>query len=120
MSEYCKNCINEETFDYSWCSDCPHKDDDNKYCENECGSCEVSAICDHNINRLATQPKEEKMGEKFWMVCGPFNNPKFRHPTRVSAEQEAERLAKLHPNDSFFVLEAVSVAKQLQSILRKL
>lgn len=60
------------------------------------------------------------MGEKFWMVCGPFNNPKFRHPTKLSAEQEAERLAKLHPQDKFYVMEAVGVVQQVQSLLRKL
>lgn len=51
------------------------------------------------------------MKEKFWMVCGPSNNPNLRYSSILLAEQEAERLAKLNPDDSFFVLEAISVAQ---------
>jgi hypothetical protein len=48
--------------------------------------------------------------EVFFLVWSPqgMYPPKFRHPTRESATTEAERLARLHPNSQFFVLEAIS------------
>lgn len=60
------------------------------------------------------------MSEKFWMVCGSFNSPKYRHNSLDSATNEAERLAKLHPGEKFFVLEAVGVAQQTNNTYRKL
>lgn len=44
--------------------------------------------------------------EKFWMVLGA-GSPTFRHTTPQSAKTEAERLARLHPNQEFVVLEAI-------------
>jgi hypothetical protein len=43
----------------------------------------------------------------FWMVWNPNGlSPKYKHPNKVSAEIEAERLANLNPNDHFYVLKA--------------
>ena len=48
--------------------------------------------------------------EKFWMVLGN-NAPKAKHSTREKADREAERLARQHPDTTFFVLEAVACVK---------
>ena len=45
-----------------------------------------------------------------WNPTGPWP-PKYRHPHRVSAEQEAERLARTH-GGTFYVLEVVSRCKR--------
>lgn len=48
----------------------------------------------------------------FWMVVG--NGPTFvRHDTRIAAEREAERLARLHPGASFYVLEAIVLVRKV-------
>lgn len=52
---------------------------------------------------------------KFWMVVG-VGSPTVRHPSRQSAKNEAERLAKACPGDEFTVLE--SVATVVKSDLR--
>lgn len=46
---------------------------------------------------------------KFWMVWRE-NSPttRFQHMTKQDAEREAERLAKSHPGETFFVLKSVS------------
>lgn len=45
----------------------------------------------------------------FFMVWNPARNlPTFRHPNRVAAKREAERLAAQQPGDEFYVLKAVS------------
>ena len=36
--------------------------------------------------------------------------PRHRHPTRLDAQHEAERLAKANKGQSFYVLHAVSVS----------
>lgn len=44
---------------------------------------------------------------QFWVVwCSSGNTPK--HGSRQAAQAEARRLAVAHPNDSFYVLKAVS------------
>lgn len=49
----------------------------------------------------------------FFMVWNPSGgSPVFRHSLRSQAVQEAERLARLHPEQVFFVLGAVSVSKK--------
>jgi hypothetical protein len=48
--------------------------------------------------------------QKYWMVLGP-GMPTHRHPSLKSAADEAERLAKLHPGQSFTVLEAIATAQ---------
>lgn len=44
---------------------------------------------------------------KFWMVLGS-GEPVFRHATRRLAEEEAERLARLNPGQTFVLLESVA------------
>jgi len=49
---------------------------------------------------------------KFWMVLGE-GPPTYRHYTQHQACIEAERLAKLHPHQTFTVMESVaSVVRQ--------
>lgn len=46
----------------------------------------------------------------FWMVWNPQRNPpSHRHSLKHNAVREAERLARLHPGDEFYVLEAVEL-----------
>lgn len=46
---------------------------------------------------------------KFWMIWSPQGRaPTYQHTSRVSADAEAERLAKANPGAEFFVLKAVS------------
>ena len=48
--------------------------------------------------------------KQFWMVwCPNKSAPTYRHDVEAAAETEAERLAKLHPGEHFFVLEAVGL-----------
>ena len=44
---------------------------------------------------------------QFWMVLGN-GTPTFRHETILSAKNEAERLARINPGQTFFVLAAVA------------
>ena len=54
------------------------------------------------------QPPTNTIG--FYLVWNPDRGlPKKRHPTLKSAQNEAERLAKKQPNESFYVLQTVSV-----------
>lgn len=44
---------------------------------------------------------------RFWMVWNPVGRqPTFKHPCQESARREAERLARLYPNERFWVLES--------------
>lgn len=53
----------------------------------------------------------EPMVARFWMVYGERQGaPTYKHDTREAAEQEAARLAKLHPGIAFYALKAVSRA----------
>lgn len=47
------------------------------------------------------------MRPKFWMVLGK-GEPTFRHRTKKSAQDEAERLARAYPRDEFVVLESLA------------
>lgn len=50
--------------------------------------------------------------EPFWMVKGV--GPTFAiHHTRSAAEDEAQRLARLHPGHMFFVMEAVAMHRRV-------
>lgn len=50
-----------------------------------------------------------KPENEFWMVWNPAGrSPTFRHTTKAFALAEAERLAKDHPGQNFYVLQAVS------------
>lgn len=44
---------------------------------------------------------------KFWMVVGQ-GVPCFRHPSKQSAQREAERLARNNPGQEFTVLESLA------------
>lgn len=46
---------------------------------------------------------------KFWMVLGS-GEPVYRHRTKTSAQEEAERLAREHPGSEFVVLESLGTA----------
>lgn len=49
---------------------------------------------------------------RFWMVQG--NEPAIvRHATRGLAEAEANRLARKHPGQDFWVMEAVTVFRRI-------
>ena len=45
---------------------------------------------------------------KFWMVKG-LGATAVQHPTREAAVHEAQRLARLHVNQCFYLLETTSV-----------
>ncbi len=54
----------------------------------------------------------------FWLVWNPNNrNPTHRHSSEASATSEAERLARLHPGETFVVLESVC-ARRVDDMLR--
>jgi hypothetical protein len=54
----------------------------------------------------------------FWFVWNPDGRaPSFRHQTIESATQEAERLARLNPGNTFVVLESVC-ARRVDDMLR--
>ena len=44
---------------------------------------------------------------KFWMVLGR-GTPCYRHPSKQSAQTEAERLASENPGEEFTVLESLA------------
>ncbi|MGH0004112.1 hypothetical protein ACQU0X_28910 [Pseudovibrio ascidiaceicola] len=49
---------------------------------------------------------------RFWMVWNPQgSDPRYRHNTRRSADEEASRLARQNPGQEFFVLKAVGGSK---------
>lgn len=49
---------------------------------------------------------------KFWMVRCTDRDPSYvQHATKRSATDEAIRLARKHPGDTFFVLETIGCAK---------
>lgn len=53
----------------------------------------------------------------FWMVWNPNGHaPTFRHPSKESAEREAERLARANPDRTFVVLESVC-ARRVDSMI---
>lgn len=46
--------------------------------------------------------------DTFWMVYGLHQRaPVYRHKTEASAVEEAKRLARLHPDIEFYVLESI-------------
>ncbi len=49
---------------------------------------------------------------KFWMVSGDGPS-RLRHPDRLSAEVEAQRLARANPGTPFFVMEAIAVHRKV-------
>lgn len=69
------------------------------------------------------QKEEKKMSNQltyapFWFVWNPDGrNPQARHMSEQSAVNEAERLARLNPGETFVVLESVC-ARRVDSMLR--
>ena len=58
---------------------------------------------------------------KYWMVHShSFGPPTYRHTTRVSAENEAKRLAREHQGRHFFILEATDVVMKEDVIVMSL
>lgn len=49
--------------------------------------------------------------QKIYLVWNPAGrSPSYIHPSHESAKNEAKRLARLHPDNKFYVLESVGVA----------
>lgn len=49
----------------------------------------------------------------FWMVFNPqAGAPVYRHPTEKAARTEAERLARINPGQTFYVLQTVGKARK--------
>jgi hypothetical protein len=49
----------------------------------------------------------------FYLVWNPEgHSPTFKHNTQQDAEREAQRLARICPEQTFFVLEPVSAARK--------
>lgn len=47
--------------------------------------------------------------DKFWIVWRQNGStPTYRHESKATAEMEAERLARCHPGEVFFVLKTIS------------
>lgn len=60
-----------------------------------------------NPLRKPFEPPKPK-SETFWMVWNASSKGRstFKHPSHAEACKEAERLAKLNPNDEFYVLRS--------------
>lgn len=53
--------------------------------------------------------------KQFWLVWNPEGRaPTYQHDSEESARSEAERLAKLNPGQSFYVLETVGCVKKIE------
>lgn len=49
-----------------------------------------------------------KLMTPFWLVWNPnANAPSLKHDTKISATAEAERLARKHPGEKFYVLAPI-------------
>lgn len=49
----------------------------------------------------------------FWMVRGPDGPPRVMHMHPDAAEAEAERLARVNPGKTFYVLEAIAAHRRV-------
>lgn len=56
-------------------------------------------------------------GEEHKCALASHRNPTHRHSSEASATSEAERLARLHPGETFVVLESVC-ARRVDDMLR--
>jgi len=52
------------------------------------------------------------MTKKYWMVGRPGTVSTYRHESEKSALVEAARLAKKHPDHTFYILEATKAVKK--------
>lgn len=53
----------------------------------------------------------------FWFVWNPDGrSPSYKHPSEAAAVGEAERLARLHPGNTFVVLESIC-ARRVDNML---
>lgn len=60
------------------------------------------------LDQFEQVPKEKAMNRgRFWMVLGS-GTPTVRHPSKQSAKNEAERLARQNPGEEFVVLESLA------------
>ncbi|MBX8800453.1 DUF2188 domain-containing protein [Ochrobactrum sp. MR28] len=56
---------------------------------------------------------------KFWMVWREgSSSPVYRHTTKAAAVKEAERLAKLNPDQIFYVFKTIAAVRANSSISR--
>jgi hypothetical protein len=56
--------------------------------------------------------KEDKVMDKFWMVYGGYlSDPVFKHESEQDARTEAERLARKHPGNKFYILEVIAMCQ---------
>lgn len=52
-------------------------------------------------------------GKKIWVVFNPNGRaPTYTHQSYDSAKQEAKRLARMNPDQSFYVMESVGMARK--------
>lgn len=52
--------------------------------------------------------ESENMNKKFWFIWNESaHNPRYKHDSLKSAQIEAVRLSKLHPDNVFIVLESI-------------
>lgn len=51
--------------------------------------------------------------EKIWVVYNPQGRaPSYMHTSYESAKTEAKRLARINPDQSFYVMESVGLARK--------
>lgn len=77
----------------------------------------VTIFMDLESQPSPTYVVQEKL-MKFWIIWTPATtarNPQAQHPSEAVAVAEADRLAKLHPGQTFFVMEVVGKAEVQQS-----
>lgn len=61
-----------------------------------------------SFNLRAALPDHQPAPDAFWIVWNPEGrNPTHRHGSESSANNEAERLARMNPGQAFIVLRAV-------------
>ncbi len=54
------------------------------------------------------------MSNEFWMVYNPQGGaPTYQHSSFQQAKAEAERLARMNPGQSFYVLQACGMARKV-------
>lgn len=65
--------------------------------------------------------KDMKQEEQFWVIWNPEGrNPSYKHNTSGAAIEEAQRLARLNPGQSFYVLHAETLVRTVDVEVIKL